>query len=87
MGNLVALFATCIRGRCERECCATQDAVDKLAAEFGRGRAHFIDLLSRLTNTELNDLVLVAWARSPLKLATGRSRDEWLTLLDAASRE
>ncbi len=71
-------FLTRLRGKEQMECCATQDAIDKLAVEFRRDRTNMIECLGRTTDSQLCDLIMVAWAKSPLKLATGRSRDEWL---------
>lgn len=75
-------FLTRIRGREQMECCATQDAITSLASEFRNDRSWFIEVLGRTTDAQLCDLILVAWAKSPLKLATGRSREEWLVFFE-----
>jgi hypothetical protein len=75
-------FLTRLRGKERWSCCATQDAIDKLAVEFRQygtnTRTNMFEVLGRTTDSQLCDLIMVAWAKAPLKLATDRSRDEWL---------
>jgi hypothetical protein len=73
-------FLTRLRGKEQMECCATQDAIDKLAVEFRCDRTNMFEVLGKTTDFQLLDLVLVAWAKAPLTLATGRSRSEWFAL-------
>lgn len=73
-------FLTRLRGKEQMECCATQGAIDKLAEEYGRGRAWMIEVLGRTNDSQLHELIMCAWAKAPLTLATGRSRSEWLDL-------
>lgn len=78
----VARFRSRVLHHCELECMATQDAIDELAIEFSHCRAHMLAVLAepRFTDADLCDLIMVAWARAPLKRATGLDRDEWLQL-------
>ena len=87
--NLAKMFLACLDGRGEMHCMATQYAIDELASEFGRGRQWLRDLLltGRLTHSDLHSLFLCGWARAPLKLATGRTRDEWLDVSDAMRKQ
>ena len=75
-------FISRLRGKEQMECCATQDAIDKLAEEYGRGREWLFEMLATTTDTQLHDMIICAWANSPLKIATDRSRDEWLELFN-----
>jgi hypothetical protein len=75
-------FLTRLRGKGEMHCPATQDAIDKLAEEFGRGRDWMFDVLGRTDDSFLHELIMVGWAKAPLTLATDRSRSEWLDLMD-----
>ena len=80
------LFLACLKARAEYECMATQDAIEALADEFG-SRAHMFEVFTwpMFTDAHLCDLVMVAWAKAPLKLATGRSRDEWIAIFNRPS--
>ena len=75
-------FRAQVVGRCDYPCMATQDAIDVLAAEYGRGRKNLLSVLLGISRADLLNLVMGAWAHAPLKLATGKSRDEWLDLLN-----
>lgn len=88
MRNMRFAFASAIEARCDIQCPAVQNAIDSIAAEFSCGlgdRARLLDALRSERNTDLDfcDWVMVAWGRAPLKLATGRDRDEWLALINA----
>lgn len=80
------LFRACVAARCDLECPATQNAIDRLAAENGQDRARMLDWLTRVTAAELCDALMVAWGRAPLTLATGRPRDEWLKFFSTRRR-
>ena len=83
MPNIRIAFAAAVDARCDYQCPAVQDAIDAVAKEFRDGRAGLLAALRRSTTTDADfcDWVLCMWGRAPLKLATGRSRDEWLTLI------
>lgn len=68
-------------------CPRAQTSIDALAREFRGDRAHMLDRLRSMPTADLHELLMVAWARAPLAEASGKSREEWLALLDAeASR-
>jgi len=82
---------------CEYPCPAMQDAVDRLADEFGDPndqsmpactirRDRMINWLVCASRTQLCDKIMCAWARAPLKRATGLDRDQWLRVIDAHGR-
>jgi len=82
-------FAAAYEAACERECVATQDACNRLAADIRGGRS---ELLSRLRSDTfrgyggevdgLHDLLMVAWKSADVLLVTGKTRDAWLTAID-----
>jgi len=78
---MARFIAAQISGRMDTPCMATQDAIDRLAAEWGRGRRNMLRVLHGMGSAALCDLLLVGWAKAPLKLATGRNRGEWLSLM------
>lgn len=80
------LFLATVETNCDSYCPAVQRAVDELAKEYGSDRARMLDHLRRATRSELHELVMVAWVRAPLTLATGKTRSEWLRLIDAEAR-
>lgn len=76
-------FARAVSVQCDYPCSATQNAIDRLAAEFGgRGRGWMLDVVRRMTNAELCEKLLVAWSPGDVKLATGHGREVWLASLD-----
>jgi hypothetical protein len=82
--NIRFMFASAVDARCDYQCPAVQNAIDTIAKEFRDGRAGLLDALRRgnTTDDDFCDWVLVMWGRAPLTLATGRSRDEWLSLIN-----
>lgn len=95
MNNIRFAFAAAINARCDYQCPAVQNAIDAVASESRNGRAGLLEQLQRTctatkdglgwertADAEFCDMVMVRWGRAPLKLATGRSRDEWLTLIN-----
>jgi len=75
-------FLTRLIGKSELECCATQDAINELAEEFSGDRPYFFNVMETTSDEILCDLIMVAWAKAPLTLATGLSRDQWLVFFD-----
>jgi hypothetical protein len=90
--SIVSGFRQALLARTEIECPATQRAVDLVIAQVSCSdpstvdRARFFEWLTRMSRDELCDLVLVAWGHAPLKLATGRTRDQWLDAINAEYR-
>jgi hypothetical protein len=84
-------FAVVLGFRCNESCPAIQEAIDRLAAACGNDRARLLDSLRRGLGLDatgaarLSMLLLEAWKASDVLLATGRSCDFWLALLDEAS--
>lgn len=83
-----ALLLRAVEDRAESMwmCCATQEAIDRMAAEFGRGRRHFLDVLagrvSPFDDRDLSFCFSEAWSDSLVTLALGRSREWWLGKLN-----
>lgn len=90
--NAIAkLFRDTLAARCDEPCTGVQNAIDKLATEFRDRRAMFEYMASsRFTSSDLHDLVMV-WMHmrggDPLKLATGRTGDQWLDLINRRVRD
>jgi len=67
-------------------CPAHMSAIDAMLAAGPQSFSQFVELMTMIVNG-FRPLVLVDWlmvtcARVDLKLATGKSRDEWLALLN-----
>lgn len=66
---------------------ATQNAVDWMGESAGMSRKQLLDFLKRQFESDADHDLFVsslmsAWTNNrKMKLATGRSRDEWLALL------
>jgi hypothetical protein len=76
--NITAMLRGNVLAKCDEPCPATQDAIDAMAAANGQDRARMLDWLARAADAELCDALMVAWAKVPLGLATGRDRASWL---------
>lgn len=79
------LFAAIVEARLGCECPAVQDAIDRLAAGFGRGG--MLDVIRTGNNdttgcSRLGMLLLEAWKAEDVLLVTGWSRESWLNQLD-----
>ncbi len=81
------LFYASVVARCDTACPATQDAIDSMGHANGQTRARMLNWLSRISDAELCDALLVAWACVPLELATGRNRDTWLQYFSSSKQE
>ncbi len=91
---LQTMFRAALVHGCDTQCPAVQKAIDAMVDADFSDRATMLDWLTWgiCTRDQLVDRILVAWANVPLKLATGRSRDEWLAICnrlpdDATPRE
>lgn len=86
MKNARYIFAAHIEVKFNCPCMATQDAIDRIVAGEGyRGRQSMLDVLRgpHHTSVEFCASVLSAWKDRDILLATGRSRDWWLALIEA----
>lgn len=81
-----SILAAAIKARMDEPDMAIGDAIDALAAEFSAepipDRKRLLTVIPSLSRAELHDLFMVGWAKAPLKLATGKTRDQWLSLFD-----
>jgi len=82
------LFLAILSARCDVPCPATQDAIDDIARGNGQSRKQLLDWIPIARGADFFDFILVACGNrkggrpAPLSRATGRSREEWLTLLN-----
>lgn len=89
-------FLIHLENACERECPATQDAVDRLTAGMvaqstgNRGRAAMAEVLTSVHFNLLNELLCASdrkssrssWSQADILLVTGKSRETWLKLAE-----
>ena len=89
MNRALLMFSRAIEAKMDGMSPATQDAIDRIvAAEGFRGRSGMLEVLRGGAHYRASDFcsaLLSAWKDKDLRLATGKSRDEWLHLLDASS--
>lgn len=95
--SAVVCFQRVILAACDYQCMAVQGAIDGLAAEFGDSperpaRARLLEYLDQCVRwgdqgcSDLFDTIMVAWARAPLKRATGLDRDQWIRVFDTQAK-
>lgn len=83
--NVCHFFVAAIRAQCDVPCPATQDAIDRLVAgENFRGRAGMFEAMTgpHYNRADFCSSLLSAWKERDVLLATGRSTDGWLKILD-----
>jgi hypothetical protein len=83
--NASAAFAAVVEHRCDYECPAVQDAIDRLVKgqEF-RGRNGMLEVLRgpHFTTLDFNASLLSAWNPKDVELVTGHNIHWWVVLND-----
>jgi hypothetical protein len=84
------MFAAVVEAKCDWECMATQDAVDRLLTQVSAGRNR-TEALAHMRNRVLYTTMDFYWSLtymtpSDVQLVTGHSRDWWLAVHDKNSR-
>jgi hypothetical protein len=80
------LFAVTISAKCNYECPAVQDAIDRMASAVGCDRGRLLGNLHKGYGLDatgakrLSMMLLEAWKPSDVLLATDLSQDEWLAI-------
>jgi hypothetical protein len=84
--RIARLFVESVLVASDVQCPATQNAVDAIAAANYQSRGQMFDWFARIAPDEWVESMLVAWVppRVPdrsLRLASGRTRDQWLDIV------
>jgi hypothetical protein len=87
--NAQTAFANAVSNRSSIECPAMWTAIDRiLEGEGFRGVSGMLEAMSGANYTALdfNSALLSAWKPADIKRASGRSRDQWISLADQMER-
>lgn len=89
--NMKGVLRAALVAKCEYECPATQDAIDRMTKEFAHSRSRMFEVLDPAyglyTDSNLHETFMVGWLDDKtVLLATGRTRDSWMDLLNEQSK-
>lgn len=83
--NASGVFALIVAGRCDYQCPAVQDAIDRLVEGEAFGtRVRMLEVLrsNAYTPLKFNFSLLSAWKAKDIELVTGHAVDWWIELAD-----